>query len=114
MTTASERYIQAINDRDFSALEALLRPDVVLHHPIGTYEGLEEVLEFYCDIVFPMATKLELRGEVLRSAGLEMFRGVGIPSTNDDDELEPQHIVDVFELDTEGRVTAIEVYLRSF
>ena len=114
MTTASDRYVRAINDQDFSSLEALFHPDVVLHHPIGTYEGLEEVLGFYRDIVFPMATKLELRGEVLCAGRVEMFRGVGTPSTGDDDELEPQHIVDVFELDGDGRVTSIEVYLRSF
>ena len=114
MTTASDRYIQAINDQDFSLLEELMHPDVVLHHPIGTYEGVEEVLGFYRDVVFPMATRLELRGEVLKRPGMEMFRGVGVPSTDDNDELEPQHLVDVFELDDEGRVTTIEVYLRSF
>ena len=114
MTTASDRYIQAINDQDFSALEELMHPDVVLHHPIGVFEGRDAVFEFYRDTVFPMATKLERRGEVLSSPGVEMFRGVGVPSTDDDDEFEPQHIVDVFELDAEGRVTAIEVYLRNF
>ena len=114
MTTTSDQYIRAINDRDFSALEELMHPDVVLHHPIGTYEGLNEVLGFYRDIVFPMATKLELRGEVLCGESMEMFRGVGMPSSADDEEIEPKHIVDVFERDGQGRVTTSEVYLRSF
>jgi hypothetical protein len=115
MTTAADRYVEAINVQDFTLLEALMHPDVVMHHPIGTFEGRGAVFDFYRDVVFPVGTKIELRGEVLHSPGLEIFRAVGIPNAESGgDEVEPQYVVDVFELDADGRVTTIEVYLRSF
>lgn len=110
------RYMDAVNAQSLAGLAAIFREDVVLHHPMGLFEGRELVLGFYENAVFRARTNLSGDGPVLtggRTVAQQMLgrfpedNGFGMP-------IPDQRAMDLFECDVDGCVATITIYYLSF
>lgn len=107
------RYADAINARDPDSLAALFADGAVLDHPVGRYEGVDAIRGFYRDVV--------LAGEAVVSVGRTVSQESAAGSTvvawvSATSPLDPSagaaHAIDVFDLDGDGRIVALEIYYR--
>lgn len=110
------RYMEAINAQSLDALRELFAANVVLHHPMGVFEGRDLVLGFYENAVFRAKTNLAGDGPVLRGGSTVAQQMLGtFPEDNGFGMPIPdQRAMDLFDCDTEGRVVAITIYYLSF
>lgn len=106
MTSAVERYIDALNSRDIEAIRDLYAVDARVEDPVGTDRpcvGIDAILGFYAR-VFEAAPTLSLTGPV-RCAGNAAafpFRSRLGAATMD--------IIDVFDFDDDGKVVNMRAY----
>ena len=104
---AARRYLAAVNEADFVGLEALLAPDAVLEHPAGVFTGAASITTFYRESVLGLGTTL-----LALSTTCEENRCVveveGRSPSGDD----VVHACDVFDVDGQGRIVSMRVYIR--
>jgi len=109
VSTVVDTYVDAVHARDPEALAALFAPDGVLRHPAGTFTGPAEIAGFYRDVVIAGQARITV-GAVLTGDGIVMAE---LAATSD---LAPDagatHAVDVFRLDADGCIAALEIYYR--
>ncbi len=108
-TTTAQRYVTAVNDADEAALMALFAPDAVLRHPLGTYQGHDEIAAFYRDVVFAGKAQTEITrlvaGPGVEVAQIEASSPLGEPGNR-------AYAADVFTLGPGGVIQALEIYYR--
>jgi hypothetical protein len=101
----AQRYVEAMNHGDIEAMMALFAPHPVLRHPTGVYEGVEAVRGFFLDTAFAYSAHLV---PIVGRAEADLA-WLEVEATSD---VTPgrQRVVDVFRLDTEGRIIDLGVY----
>jgi hypothetical protein len=105
----AETYVDAINGGDLETLVALFADDAEVRNPVGECSGRAEVEAFYRDVV--IAAQLQLTpGRVVVDGDvvvleLEATTPLGAPGNR-------TLTVDIFTLDTDGRVRSLDVYHR--
>lgn len=108
--TVSKKYVDAVNAADGESLLALFADGAVLHHPLGTYTGRDELRGFYDDVVFQgQAVTTLLSAEPLADGELALLSATSRVSEPD---AKPLHAADVFRLDADGRITELQIYYR--
>ena len=108
--TVSQRYVDAVNAGDGDALLALFADGAVLHHPLGTYTGREELRGFYDSVVFQgQAVTTLLSVEAIAGGELALLSATSRVSEPD---AKPLHAADVFRLDADGLITDLQIYYR--
>jgi len=107
---AAHAYVEAINANDLEALIALFAPDAEMIHPFGVYVGHDDLREFYGDMVLPAETRIT----VLRQVAEGPVAVIEIEARSPHAPEQPQHAVDLFEVDGQGRIAALRVYYRNF
>ena len=104
-----DAYVEAINRRDLDDLTARFAGGAVLVHPLGTFDGTDEIAGFYRDVV--LAGQAVVRaGDILADGPLVMAEIVA--SSPLDPDAGHAHAVDVFRLDDDGRIARLEIYYR--
>jgi ketosteroid isomerase-like protein len=102
-------YAAAIDTGDLTALVALFDPDATLVHPIGTYDGIGAIRDFYEQVVLAGQARLTI-GDVLTDGTVVMAE---IAATSPlDPNAGTAHAVDVFRLVGNGRIGRLEIYYR--
>ncbi len=105
--TSAERYVDAINRRDSDALMGLFAPDATLHHPTGTYRGHHEIREFYERLVFLAEVTVEIRRLIAADTiAMAELSGSSPFATV------PTQVLDVFEVDSNGKIVNLAIYVR--
>ena len=114
--TVPAGYMEAVNARSLDGLRTLFRDDVVLHHPMGLFEGRELVVGFYENAVFRAKTQLSGDGPVLTGGSTVAQQMLGrFPEDNGFGMAIPdQRAMDLFDCDADGRVATITIYYLSF
>ncbi len=101
----AQRYIEAMNAADISAMMSLFAPNAVLRHPTGVYADRDAIRGFFVEMVFAYSARLEAIAVLERGdmAWLEVEA---------ESEVTPgrQRVVDVFRLDERGRIIDLGVY----
>ena len=118
MTTTDipRHYIDAVNMQDIAAMESILANDVLMNHPMGTFKGKAEVLEFYALTVFKAKTVLSARGPALVASDRVCVEILGVfpPDNGFGVAIPDQYAIDLFQFNQAGKVVAIDIYYRSF
>jgi ketosteroid isomerase-like protein len=108
-TTTAQRYVAAVNEADEAALMALFAVDAVLRHPLGTYQGQEEIAGFYRGVVFAGQAQTEITrlvaGPDVEVAQIEATSPLGEPGNR-------AYAVDVFGVGPDGLIATLEIYYR--
>ncbi|MFN7951501.1 MAG: nuclear transport factor 2 family protein [bacterium] len=114
-TAVPGRYMAAINAQSLDALRELCAEHVVLHHPMGVFEGRDLVLGFYENAVFRAKTHLAADGPVLVGGSTVAQQMLGtFPADNGFGMPIPdQRAMDLFDCDSAGQVVAITIYYLS-
>lgn len=55
---AAQAYIDAVNTTDLDRLVGLFAADATLYHPMGTFQGVESIGEFYAASVLAHAPRI--------------------------------------------------------
>lgn len=105
---AALAYVDAVNAADGDALTELFGPDAVLHHPTGTYVGLDAIRGFYEGLVFLGQAQLTT-GRLLADPTTAVLE-LSATSPLAEPGRPPQRTVDVFTVDADGRITTLDVY----
>lgn len=102
-------YAAAIDASDLAALTALFDPGATLVHPIGTYDGIDAIRDFYDQVVLAGQARLSI-GDVLAEGPLVMAE---IAATSPlDPNAGSAYAIDVFRLADDGRIRRLEIYYR--
>lgn len=100
------RYLAAYAARDLAAVDALFSPDIVLRdwkiRVVGKAAALAETRRNFDAVC---CLEIELLAACERPGGVAAELRIRI---DDRDEI---HVVDVFDLDAEGRIAAIRAYI---
>ena len=108
--TVSQQYVDAVNAADGDTLLALFADGAVLHHPLGTYTGRDELRGFYDSVVFQgQAVTTLLSVEAVEDGELALLSATSKVSEAD---AKPLHAADVFRLDADGRITELQIFYR--
>lgn len=108
--SVSQHYVDAVNAADGDALLALFAAGAVLHHPLGTYSGHDELRGFYDSVVFQgQAVTTLLSVEPIEGGELALLSATSKVSEPD---AKPLHAADVFRLDADGRITELQIFYR--
>ena len=101
----AERYVAAMNAGDLDAMMSLFAPDAVMRHPTGVYTGSESIRDFFLEIAFGNAARLE-RVALLAEGDMAWLE---VEATS---KVTPgrQRVVDVFRLDAQGRILDLGIY----
>jgi hypothetical protein len=105
-----ERYCRAVNSADDELMLSLFAPDGVLQHPSGTYADPETIRGFYRDLVMAGQTRIDAAA-VVADGPLVMAEIIARSPLNPDQDART-YAIDVFRLDDDGRITALDVYYR--
>jgi len=105
----AERYIEAVNKADETAVLALFAADAMLKHPVGVDQGHEEIADFHNEVIFP--DKLEVT--IVRSIVQDNVEVLQLLSTSPVRE-DPAVVdtVDIFTLNDEGLIQVLDIYYR--
>lgn len=105
LQTAVTRYVEAFEKADLSIIEDLFAADATVEDPVGTPQhiGIEAIIAFYKS-AFDMGVKLELNGKP-RCAGNSVAFSFDVVMTGM--KISP---IDVFELNTDGKVQSMKAY----
>lgn len=103
---AAERYVEAVNNADITAMMSLFAPGAVLRHPTGTYDSPEKIQGFYENIVFRGKAALTPT-KLLDSPDFAMLEMFAVSPFRPDHQ---QWAVDVFEVGEGGLVTQLSIY----
>lgn len=106
--SVAERYIEAVNSADSAALLALFAEDATLTHPVGVDYGHTEIADFHTDVIFEGQVRMTLMRNITQG-NIEVAQLEGTSPMNDDTTV---HTVDVFTLNDDGLVEALEIYYR--
>lgn len=98
-------YIEAFDKADLDMIRNLFATDATVEDPVGTpiHQGTEAIVAFYKS-AFDMGVKLELNGKP-RCAGNSVAFSFDVVMTGM--KISP---IDVFELNTEGKVQSMRAY----
>jgi steroid delta-isomerase len=98
-------YIEAFDKADLDMIRNLFATDATVEDPVGTpiHQGTEAIATFYKS-AFDMGVKLELNGKP-RCAGNSVAFNFDVVMTGM--KISP---IDVFELNTEGKVQSMRAY----
>ena len=103
-----ERYCAAVNAADTRAIVRLFAADGQLQNPVGTYTGHESIEGFYRDVVIAGQAHVDF-GAVLAEGPLVMAE---ITGSSPLDPNAKAYAIDVFRLDTDGRIARLDIYYR--
>jgi len=103
---AAERYVEAVNKADITALMALFAPGAVLRHPTGTHDSSDKIQGFYENIVFRGKAALTMT-KLLDTPEFSMLEMYAVSPFRPDHK---QWAVDVFEVGGGGLVTQLSIY----
>jgi hypothetical protein len=104
---AATAYLAAVNDHDRGALVGLFAPDAVAVNPFGTFQGREAILGFYDEFVFANDVTVEATNVVDAGTTCVVELDGRTPAID-----EVQHMVDLFTVGADGRVTRLAIYRR--
>lgn len=107
--TTGERYVEAVNNADSSALLALFAEDATLTHPVGTDHGHTEIADFHNDVVFAGQVHMTITRQI-EHGNVEVVQIQGTSPLSEDGTT--VHTVDIFELNDEGLVQNLDIYYR--
>jgi len=108
--SVSQQYVDAVNAGDGDELLALFATGAVLHHPLGTYTGHEELRGFYESVVFQgQAVTTVVSVDVLPDGELALLSATSRVS---EPGAKPLHAADVFRLDAGGLITELQIFYR--
>jgi ketosteroid isomerase-like protein len=111
VATAAEyvaaEYVAAVNAGDLELLEALFAADAVLEHPAGVFSGSGSIVSFYRESVLGLGTTLT-RVSSTGDGGRCVLEVVGHSPLGE----EVVHACDIFDVDDEGRIVSLRVYIR--
>jgi hypothetical protein len=108
--SVSQQYVDAVNASDGEVLLALFAEGAVLHHPLGTYTGHDELRGFYDSVVFQgEAVTSLLSVDELPDGELALLSATSRTSGPD---AKPLHAADVFRLDADGLVSELQIFYR--
>jgi ketosteroid isomerase-like protein len=98
-------YVEAMNSADLEAMLALFAPGAVVRHPTGVYTDLDAIRGFFVEMVFAYSARLH-NVEALEAGDMAWLE------VEAESEVTPgrQRVVDVFRLDTQGRIVDLGVY----
>ena len=101
----AERYVEAMNAADIDDMMSLFGPDAVMRHMTGVYEGTDAIRGFFLEIAFGNRARVE---RIALIAG-EDIAWLEVEATSD---VTPgrQRVVDIFRLDSLGRIEDLGVY----
>jgi ketosteroid isomerase-like protein len=115
MSTIAERYLNAVADRDWTTAHECLAEDVKRIGPLGegdTYDGRERYLAYLAQV---MLTLLDYRMHIERAVSSEDGRSVTVELT-EHMEIDGKKIRNpeclIFDLDTEGLIQRIAIYIQ--
>jgi len=104
---AAERYVVAVNQRGADLLMELFAPNATLSHPAGTYRGHQEIRNFYEGLVFRAETTVAVT-RLVADARVAFAELTGSSPFSPS----PTHLVDVFEVDEDGKIVHLGIYAR--
>jgi hypothetical protein len=104
---AWDAYRAAVNTKDAAALERLFAADAVAVNPFGTFTGRDAVLGFYDQYVFANDVTVEATHVIDAGRDCVVELDGTTPATPD-----VQHMVDLFTVGDDGRVTRLSIYRR--
>lgn len=106
--SVAERYVEAVNSADGDALLALFAEDATLTHPVGVDTGHTEIADFHTDVIF----EGQLRMTIVRSIEQGNIEVVQLEGTSPLDEEAVVQTADIFTLNDDGLVQALDIYYR--
>ena len=100
-----ERYVAAYNDKDVESILGLYAPGATMEDPVGDppARGHEAIGALYRK-GFEMGVQIELDGAIRSAQGAVIFP---LCATTAKSKL---YIIDLFELDTNGRIASMRAY----
>lgn len=108
----ARRYVEGVSKRDVAAIAALYARDARVEDPVGSTPivGIDAIVAFYRDVIFPQVHSAELTGPVRcpENRAAFSFRTLSRPAAGA--ELISTDIIDVFEFDAAGRVVSMKAY----
>lgn len=107
---AAHGYVNAINALDLAQLINLFATDATLVHPFGVFSGHEKLSEFYGGLVIPAQTQLKIT-RTIADGNVGVIEVTGISPQAPD---KPQFAIDVFDVDSQGKITTLTIYYRNF
>lgn len=101
----AQRYVEAMNAGDIEAMMSLFAPGAVLRHPSGVYADVGAIRDFFVEIAFGNAARLQ-RVDLLEQDDVAWLE------VEAESKVTPgrQRVVDVFRLDAQGRIADLGVY----
>ena len=103
----ARRYLAAVNAGDLQGLATLLAESAALEHPAGLFTGRESILAFYRESVLGLGTTLTAVSTTIQ--GLRCVLEVEGRSPLGGEAV---HACDIFDVDHEGRIISMRVYIR--
>ena len=107
--SVAERYVEAVNNADTTALLALFAEDATLSHPVGTDNGHDEIADFHTEVLFAAQVRMTIE-RTIEQGNIEVAQIEGTSSLSDDDT--PVHACDIFTLNDDGLVQTLDIYYR--
>ena len=107
--TTTERYVEAVNNADSTALLALFAEDAILTHPVGTDRGHVEIADFHNDVIFASQLQITITRRIAQG-NVEAVQMHGTSSFTEDDT--PVQTVDIFTLNDDGLVQTLDIYYQ--
>lgn len=106
--SVAQQYVDAVNNADAAALLALFAEDATLTHPVGTDQGHGEIADFHTDVIFEGQVRMTIVRNI-EQGNIEVAQLEGSSPLNEDTTI---HTVDIFTLNDDGLVQALDIYYR--
>lgn len=103
--TAAEHYVEHVNARDLDALIALFAHDATVRHPLGVFEGIDSVRDFYATNILPHQPALEASGWVNDDTTCAFLLDATTAGRT-------SHAIDHCVVDSDGRITDMTIAYR--
>lgn len=107
---AAHGYVDCINRKDLDGLMALFADNGELVHPFGVFSGKAKLAEFYGGLVMLADTRLSMAREAAEGA----ICAVEVIGTSPQAPDKPQYALDLFEVDSAGKICRLSIYYRNF
>jgi hypothetical protein len=106
--SVAQRYVDAINSADGDALLAIFAEDATLTHPVGTDTGHTEIADFHTDVIFEGQVRMTIVRSI-EQGNIEVAQLEGTSPLSEDTVV---HTADIFTLNDDGLVQALDIYYR--
>ncbi|HZQ31697.1 MAG TPA: nuclear transport factor 2 family protein [Mycobacterium sp.] len=106
--SVAQRYVEAVNNSDAAALLALFAEDATLTHPVGSDQGHGEIADFHTDVIFEGQVRMTIVRNI-EQGNIVVAQLEGSSPLNEDTTI---HTVDIFTLNDDGLVQALDIYYR--